>query len=127
MSYTTEEMNTYMKKRWTQRRMDAIQRLGSVCAVCGGADSLEFDHIDPDTKQFSIASGSSFADERFWSEVDKCQLLCYPCHKEKHQAPHGTLARYRDCHCDLCKKAQREWQRDYRISRRSRAASTLAF
>lgn len=127
MGYSNERMNTYMKDRWKKRREDAVKRLGGTCVVCGSSDRLEFDHIDPETKQFAIASGSSFSEEKFLEEIDKCQLLCHSCHKEKHKAPHGTLSRYRDCRCDLCVQAKREYQREYRASRRSRAASTLAF
>ena len=69
-------MNVYMKRRWEKRRKAAIRYLGGGCAKCGLRRGLEFDHINPATKKFTIAKGSSYSEVRFWNEVDKCQLLC---------------------------------------------------
>jgi 5-methylcytosine-specific restriction endonuclease McrA len=73
-----------MKKRWEKRRRLAINYLGGECVVCGTDLNLEFDHINPETKICSIARASSFSEERFWNEVDKCQLLCHEHHIKKH-------------------------------------------
>lgn len=81
------EMNRYMKERYARRRDDWIESLGGECVNCGEKESLEFDHIDPKTKEYSIAkilSGGSA--EKVASEMAKCQLLCNPCHKEKTRA-----------------------------------------
>lgn len=72
-------MNAYMTQRWKKRRKLAIKRLGGCCVKCGTKKNLQFDHIDPKTKLFTIARGYSFSKNRFWKEVYKCQLLC-----EKH-------------------------------------------
>lgn len=76
-------MNTYMKDRWKKRRRRAIKHLGEKCAICGNLESLEFDHIDPITKTYTIARASSLSEKIFWEEVNKCQLLCKPCHNAK--------------------------------------------
>lgn len=76
-------MNEYMKKRWERRRVAAVDYLGGECARCGELEELDFDHIDPLTKIMSIARASSRSEKFFWEEVDKCQLLCKPCHLEK--------------------------------------------
>ena len=81
-----ESMNTYMKDRWTKRRAAAVEYLGGECISCGTNKLLEFDHIDPSTKVMTVARASSRRDEVFWAEVDKCQLLCTPCHLEKSAA-----------------------------------------
>jgi 5-methylcytosine-specific restriction endonuclease McrA len=107
-----------MKNRWTKRRETAILSLGGVCVSCGSTENLEFDHIDPNTKEFTLAAGSGFSEERFSKELAKCQLLCVSCHKLKHRAPHGTLARKRDCNCSLCKEAWNTWNREYKRRRR---------
>ena len=73
----------YMRERWARRRASAIQQLGGCCARCGVTDNLEFDHIDPSTKSFTIAKGSSASEVKFQAELEKCQLLCVECHKEK--------------------------------------------
>lgn len=57
------------------------------CISCGNSDIrvLEFDHIDPKTKSFSIAR--AIGDIRSWDEIQKelkkCQVLCANCHKIK--------------------------------------------
>jgi 5-methylcytosine-specific restriction endonuclease McrA len=78
-----QDMNTYMKNRWDRRRKAAVEHLGSKCARCPETESLEFDHIIPATKIMTVARASSRSEEFFWAEVNKCQLLCYPCHLEK--------------------------------------------
>lgn len=117
--HTNEYMNNYMKNRWIRRRQEAVDKLGGLCYDCGSSDNLEFDHIDPATKSFTIASGSSFSEERFWQEIDKCQLLCFECHKKKHAWKHGTLAGYRYCKCDQCREAWNTHSREYKRKRRT--------
>ena len=78
-------MNTYMKKRWTKRRQEAIIYLGSSCYKCGETLDLQFHHVDPKTKNFSIARASSLSNKRFWIEVEKCILLCKHCHIKTHR------------------------------------------
>jgi 5-methylcytosine-specific restriction endonuclease McrA len=80
-----KKMNEYMKRRWKKRRSIAVEYLGSKCVTCGSSENLDFDHINPETKICSIAKASSFSEERFWQEVDKCQLLCKEHHIEKHR------------------------------------------
>lgn len=104
-----------------QRLAKARECLGGKCIVCGVTENLHFDHVDPGTKLFTIASGWSRAG--FWEEVEKCQLLCFPHHKEKTKREaqerqgvmqHGRwyYLKYR-CRCSVCKT-------DYRIYRRER-------
>lgn len=78
-----EDMNNYMKKRWEKRRLAAIEHLGGVCVRCGTTQFLEFDHIDRKTKIMTVARAASRNENFFWTEVNKCQLLCHPCHLEK--------------------------------------------
>jgi 5-methylcytosine-specific restriction endonuclease McrA len=102
-------------KQWRQRRR--IQYFeDKICAKCGSKVDLELDHIDPSTKiSHSIWSWS---EERRDSELKKCQVLCYNCHKEKtaidlskmflitdpNRWKHGTNNTYNrhGCRCDLC-------------------------
>ena len=106
-------MNNYMKKRWEQRRKQAIEKLGGKCTICGNSENLEFDHIDPSTKLYTIARASSFSEKRFWEEVSKCQLLCVVHHQNKtikektKNITHGTISGYYHyrCRCLECKTA----------------------
>lgn len=86
-------LNEYMKKRWEKRRRTAVEKLGGKCVHCGSVENLEFDHVDPSTKKFTIGIGSSFSEVRFWAEVDKCQLLCGDCHKLKSKTDGSSLNR----------------------------------
>lgn len=125
-----KDMKTYMRERRDIRRNLAYLRLGSCCKVCGSTSNLEFDHIDPSTKEFNISSAKALDGplERLFSEVDKCQLLCKKHHVEKtnkensQRVPHnkifnpvhGTAVMYaRKCRCDICRK----WKRLYRLKK----------
>lgn len=102
----------YMKDYYRRRSEKAIAYLGGSCVTCNATVNLEFDHIDPSTKSFDVLKGFR-RKEVFWKEVDKCQLLCSPCHKRKtqenrdHGRPlptHGSYWRYRKykCRCASC-------------------------
>ena len=106
-------------KNYYKNKDAALAYLGGVCVVCGTTDDLEFDHIDPETKSFTI--GSRIA-QTPWSnlkdELDKCQLLCNTHHIDKHRSIniHGTINGYshHKCRCDLCKTAWNAHHNEYR-------------
>ena len=62
------------------------------CVICGEADmrTLEFDHLDPSQKSFSISQ--AVKQGKSWSlvllEIKKCRVLCANCHK-KHTSAHA--------------------------------------
>ena len=55
------------------------------CASCGESDirTLEFDHLVPIEKSFSISKGLTYGKrwEVLEKEIAKCQILCANCHK----------------------------------------------
>jgi hypothetical protein len=57
------------------------------CSRCGINDIrvLEFDHVDPSTKSFSIARAMHdiVSWDKLIAEIQKCQILCANCHKIK--------------------------------------------
>ena len=131
-----EKYNAYMRKymnaRYHRRMTAARKKLGVKCVICGSRDGLQFDHVDPATKNFEIGTqGSSVSEADFQAELTLCQLLCTSCHTKKTlrekgqvlaQGTHGTLAAYRYCgplKCELCRKAKREWMRVYRDRRQA--------
>ncbi len=74
----------YMLARYHRRRSEALERLGGRCVQCGSTESLEFDHIEPRDKGFSLGRAfATWAEARLIDEVAKCQILCGLCHKEK--------------------------------------------
>lgn len=96
--------------------------LGGKCVLCGSINKLQFDHRNPDEKVFTIGSKWSYSIEYLKPELDKCQLLCSDCHKQKNkidngEAVHGSISmyRYHRCRCDECKKTWNlkcmEWRR----------------
>jgi 5-methylcytosine-specific restriction endonuclease McrA len=115
-------MKEYMLKRYNERREKAIEKLGGKCVKCGSTQHLQFDHINPEDKSFTIAVRSSINEKDFWKEIDKCQLLCLECHQQKTitdmgmkpaKGFHGTLSSYRYCRCNLCKKAKSDYMKTY--------------
>jgi 5-methylcytosine-specific restriction endonuclease McrA len=115
-------MKEYMRSRYNERREKAICKLGGKCVKCGSTTNLQFDHINPEEKSFTIAKKSSINEQDFWKEVEKCQLLCESCHNLKTiedmgmkpaKGFHGTLSSYRYCRCDLCKKAKADYMKTY--------------
>ena len=70
-------------------RAEVVGRLGGCCVRCGGTEGLHVDHIDPSTKSERmrgvgrINNIENLPPRERWAEVEKCQLLCKPCHKVK--------------------------------------------
>ena len=43
---------------------------------------LEFDHVDPATKLYNVCDMKHYSREMITAEIDKCRVLCKPCHAE---------------------------------------------
>ena len=76
-----------------QRRRDKIKRMavqykGGKCCICGYnkyIGALEFHHLDPNQKDFSIGSkGYTRSFDKVKKELDKCICVCANCHREIH-------------------------------------------
>lgn len=79
--------NRYLVERWKNRKKEAIEYKGGKCQECGYEryyGALEFHHRDPSIKDMDWNKMRL----RKWSlvieELDKCDLLCSNCHREKH-------------------------------------------
>ncbi len=72
---------------WRQRvKLRAIDYKGGKCQICGYSrchQALDFHHLDPKQKEFSL-SGISRSWDSIKSEIDKCILVCANCHREIH-------------------------------------------
>ncbi|TFH42454.1 MAG: hypothetical protein E4H01_13460 [Lysobacterales bacterium] len=77
-------------KRQARRltRIKALEYLADKgCESCGERDPrvLEFDHIEPGTKNGHVAdlfgNGYSWGSERLREEIRKCRVLCANCHR----------------------------------------------
>jgi hypothetical protein len=75
---------TYDRKADAHRRMKALKaefRPQGSCAWCGSTENLQWDHIDPATKEFDISymCASKFKRQRIIDEIKKCRVLCGSC------------------------------------------------
>ena len=103
-----------------KKKKQIIDYMGGCCVICNSKENLEFDHIDRKTTSFRITERISYAFKKIKSELDKCQLLCYSCHRKKTskevEAKHGTDSRYRHhkCRCRPCVVASYKKHKVYR-------------
>lgn len=72
-----------------QRRLkqQALEYKGGQCFVCKYQRcvlALEFHHLDPGAKEFTISHCKSTTFNKIKSELNKCIILCSNCHKEYH-------------------------------------------
>lgn len=77
----------YVKDRRRRIKQEVVKHKGGKCVVCGYnkcITSLDFYHLDEETKEFGI-SGNNFSKERLFKEIEKCVLLCKNCHGEFHE------------------------------------------
>lgn len=131
--YDSEARKKYHRERYHRLRAEAVIKLGGKCNECGSTEDLEFDHIDPESKEFDVSKLITYS-LYITEELAKCQLLCSDCHKEKSFAErgqrlargtHGTLSSYRYCHCVLCKEAKRKYNKEYKMRRRGLTAESI--
>lgn len=77
-------------ERRTEIKRQAIKYLGGKCVECGESRDIpciyDFHHIDPATKDFTIAKTVKLF-EVLKPELDKCILLCANCHRIRHYNP----------------------------------------
>ena len=66
-----------------ERRAYCREYLGGKCVKCGTTHNLQFDHIKRETKKYTIAPKITNNFDNLKEELDKCQLLCAPCHLDK--------------------------------------------
>lgn len=86
MSKSSERVKKWRKN--TKNRL--IQAMGGKCGICGydrSNSALEFHHIDPLQKSFTLGSarGSIVNWGLLVEEAKKCVLLCSNCHREVHE------------------------------------------
>jgi 5-methylcytosine-specific restriction endonuclease McrA len=131
-----------MAKRYARRWKQIIEHFGGKCNLCGATGrKFETDHIDPETKLFSIGVRlAGVSAKKLAIELEKCQLLCWKCHREKSVTDisdqrleqerlkrvsvnnkygdflHGSHSTYQNkkCRCEACKKAQSEYKKKLR-------------
>ena len=66
-----------------KRKSYCIEYLGGKCVKCGTTHNLQFDHIKREGKKYTITGRVTNNFDNLKEELNKCQLLCAPCHLEK--------------------------------------------
>ena len=67
-------------------KIKAVEYMGGKCSRCNYSNciwALEFHHLNPSEKEFTI-SGTSRGWDKIKDELDKCVLVCANCHREIH-------------------------------------------
>ncbi len=81
------------ERQWEVKR-SAVEYKGGKCVVCdydAYIGALEFHHIDPKEKDYTIAHKKLYSFEKIKNELDKCILLCSNCHREVHAGLHDDI------------------------------------
>ena len=82
--------NQYCMERWTNRKIQAIEYLGSKCTDCNNqypeqpSVIFDFHHMDPSIKDVMWNKLRLRSWDKIVHELDKCILLCSNCHRIRH-------------------------------------------
>lgn len=124
----------YKTNQRHERKALFIELLGGCCVECSSVKNLNFDHVLPEEKEFHISANLDYSLEKILPELQKCQLLCKPCHDIKsvldrgdNYAIHGSVSMYTNkrCRCDSCRSAWADYSLKYTHAYRARQAKKL--
>jgi len=86
--YTPRKTSYDKVKKYRQnKKKKCIEYKGGKCIVCGYnkyEGAMDFHHLDPSKKDFTISHKYHINFEDTKIELDKCVLLCNRCHQEVH-------------------------------------------
>ena len=85
-SYCKRCLYLYQMRRWNQKKITAIEYKGGKCIKCGLIDHpvvYDFHHPNDD-KDMDWSSLRNKKWETIVKEIDKCVLICAPCHRKEH-------------------------------------------
>ena len=82
-------MSTYQNVKNSRQRLKArlVYIMGEKCCICGYnkcVTALEFHHINPQEKEFTLSTNANIGFEKAKEEIKKCILVCANCHREIH-------------------------------------------
>jgi len=78
-----EKLKEYLRELRKEKKAICLEYLGGKCVKCGATERLEFDHIKREGKKYEISTRLTYNFDNLKEELNKCQLLCYDCHKVK--------------------------------------------
>lgn len=86
--HTKKKCNSCMSNsRRHKIKKKCVDYKGGECDKCGYSKclgALQFHHLDPKEKDFTISGSHTRKWETIKKELDKCILLCANCHTEEH-------------------------------------------
>lgn len=68
------------------KQTEWIYSLKTRCLICGESEPvcLDFHHIDPNEKEFTIGKHRNKSKENLLNEINKCVCICANCHRKVH-------------------------------------------
>ena len=94
-SYCKSCFNIYCMKRWTNKKLEAIQYKGGHCLDCNLNNApysvYEFHHLEPNKKDFDWRKLRQRSSKIIKAELDKCVLLCANCHRIRHYKQNSLI------------------------------------
>lgn len=107
-----------MNKR-QENKQKLVNYKGGKCQFCPydtNIKALQFHHVDPSIKNFSIQARHNYNFNKLVNEVDKCLLLCANCHAEEHSMLDQLNVEEKQKRIDyLCKKYLTKSKKDVTI------------
>lgn len=85
--YCKECVKLNERKKYAERKQQVIEYKNHLhCTKCGDSRFyvLDFHHLNPEEKDYTIARNSRIKFENLMNEIDKCIPLCANCHREFH-------------------------------------------
>ena len=82
-----EQSRQHNRKSRRANKSRLVEYFGGKCVCCGYKRSLaglQFHHLDPSQKDFTISSQSKRNYEELLEEAKKCIMVCANCHAEIH-------------------------------------------
>jgi hypothetical protein len=79
--------NTISYNKQKEMKVNCVNLKGGKCQICGYAKyvgSMDFHHLDPSKKEYSIGDLRAYSMKKIKKELDKCILVCRNCHGEIH-------------------------------------------
>lgn len=80
------EVHLAQALRRQRRIIEHLYTLKTPCIICGESDPccIDFHHINPTEKEFTISKRLGISKERIEREIAKCVCVCANCHRKIH-------------------------------------------
>ena len=80
------EIHLAQSLRRQKRVIEYLHSIKTPCIICGESDPccIDFRHINPAEKEFTISKRLGISKEKILKEVSKCVCVCSNCHRKIH-------------------------------------------